>query len=450
MSVDLQALDQMSREDLIGRARVLGVERPEVMTRMELKDEIVRRSETDVVQRQRARGWLGVARDLVAGVVESGLNLPDAAALIRGEARENEWKGPPPVATVTLAEIYAHQGHLDRALGILDEVIAKESDHEAARALRERLQQERGAGGGRRRKVIVEVETEPDAQLDSQREEVTQPQAAPPPSDTIEPVDSEVVTPPEAVFASDDEEEAVQTPQSPSDAPHFEQDEAVAQPAEVSGYGDAEPVGFVNFAEPILSGPNTLPQNSLGLEADYGPVPLAEAGAEPAELAAVVSEPAPLSEQEPEPTLNFERRVPLEPDVSSAIAIRDDGRIYLYWEVAGRELASLRNSFQDARLVVRFVAHRPSPEGARRSEQVISTQELVGGSWVSEAAAQDAIRAAVGVEVQDRFYPLAIATVLAFEGDSHTLSVLFRARFTTAQPEVEERALAHYRSHLAA
>ncbi|HEX3854783.1 MAG TPA: tetratricopeptide repeat protein [Polyangiaceae bacterium] len=133
-------LERMNREQLTLKARVLGVERPELMTRVELRDEIVRRSEPDPVKQKRARGFLGVARDLVASVVEAGLNLPDAAAIIRGEGtREGDWKGPPPVATVTLAEIYAAQGHLDRALRMLDEVLAKEPDHDAARSLRDRL-----------------------------------------------------------------------------------------------------------------------------------------------------------------------------------------------------------------------------------------------------------------------------------------------------------------------
>ena len=103
---------------------MLGVERAELMTRVEMRDEIVRRSEPDHRATKRARGFLGVARDLVASVVEAGLNLPDAAAhhSRRRQSREVDWKGPPPVATVTLAEIYAAQGHLDRALRMLDAV----------------------------------------------------------------------------------------------------------------------------------------------------------------------------------------------------------------------------------------------------------------------------------------------------------------------------------------
>jgi hypothetical protein len=135
------ALDQLSREELIVRARSLGARRPEVMTRVELRDEIVRLGEEDPQVRRRSRGWLGVARDLVASVVDSGLNLPGAAAAIRGDGKpEHEWQGPPPVATLTLAEIYLAQGHTDRALAVLAEVLDSEPDHAAALALRDRIE----------------------------------------------------------------------------------------------------------------------------------------------------------------------------------------------------------------------------------------------------------------------------------------------------------------------
>jgi len=129
----------MSRDELVAKARALGVERPELMTRVELGDEIVRRSQLDPATQRGARGWLGVARDMVASVVESGLNLPDAAALIRGDRGDLDARGPAPVATVTLAEIYATQGHVERAFTMLEEVLAKEPDHPAALALQTRL-----------------------------------------------------------------------------------------------------------------------------------------------------------------------------------------------------------------------------------------------------------------------------------------------------------------------
>jgi hypothetical protein len=138
------ALESLGRDDLILHARRLGVAKPELLTRVELKDEIVRLSESDERRRSQLRGWLGVARDLIADIVEQGLHLPDAAALIRGEVRVTASPTPPrAVATVTLAEIYAAQGHLQRALGILDELLANEPEHEVAQALRERLLAER-------------------------------------------------------------------------------------------------------------------------------------------------------------------------------------------------------------------------------------------------------------------------------------------------------------------
>ena len=163
---DLELLDGLSRDELIARARSLGAQRPEVMTRVELRDEIVRRSETDPVAQRRSRGWLGVARDLVASVVDSGLNLPGAAAAIRGAPRpDREWHGPSPVATVTLAEIYLAQGHRERALGVIDEVLRAEPDHAAAIALRRRL-----AGTGdapRAPERVARVEEAAEAELDA-------------------------------------------------------------------------------------------------------------------------------------------------------------------------------------------------------------------------------------------------------------------------------------------
>lgn len=132
----------MSRPELVKRAGALGIERPDVMTRVELMDEILRRVITDAEARRKTRGWLGVARDLVASLIEQGFHLPDAAALVRRAALSGvKVNHQPPVATVTLAEIYATQGHVKRALAMLDEVLARESDHQAARQLRDRLLQ---------------------------------------------------------------------------------------------------------------------------------------------------------------------------------------------------------------------------------------------------------------------------------------------------------------------
>ena len=121
VTLDPRELDSLQRPELIERARQAGAERPEVLTRVELKDEILRLTELDEAKRREVRGWLGAARDLVAGVVEQGLNMPDAAAFIRRRVPMTSVAHAPPVPTVTLAEIYASQGHLRRALKMLDD-----------------------------------------------------------------------------------------------------------------------------------------------------------------------------------------------------------------------------------------------------------------------------------------------------------------------------------------
>lgn len=136
---DPQALKHRSRYELLQEARALGVERPERMTREELRDEIIRLSVPEDEQ-QGARGLFGVARAMLASVVEAGLKLPDAARVIRGDATlELPLRSRSPVATVTLAEIYAAQGHKGRALAMLDEVLALEPDHDEALRIRAEL-----------------------------------------------------------------------------------------------------------------------------------------------------------------------------------------------------------------------------------------------------------------------------------------------------------------------
>lgn len=140
-SMQRHELERLSREELIAHAERLNVPRPRVLTQPELIDEIIARTARTDKERARSRGWLGKARDLLARVVEQGLHLPDAARAIRAPAAAGRtWPTPPPpLPTVTLAEIYAAQGHLERAVAVLDEVIAREPDHKEARELRERF-----------------------------------------------------------------------------------------------------------------------------------------------------------------------------------------------------------------------------------------------------------------------------------------------------------------------
>ena len=132
----------MSRAELVARAASLGVERADRLTRPELRDEILRRTKTGG-EADVARGFFGIARSMLASMMETGLKMPEAAALIRGtQTLSAQVSGGPPVATVTLAEIYAAQGHPDRALAMVERVLEAEPDHLEAQRLRERLRRE--------------------------------------------------------------------------------------------------------------------------------------------------------------------------------------------------------------------------------------------------------------------------------------------------------------------
>jgi hypothetical protein len=134
-------LETLDREDLIARAEAAGVARARILTRPELVDELLIRSAADNASKQRARGFFGLARDLLARVVERGLHLPDAADRIRtiGSFPAARRSAPAALPTVTLAEIYAAQGHRQRAIETLEGVLAREPDHAAARALLSQL-----------------------------------------------------------------------------------------------------------------------------------------------------------------------------------------------------------------------------------------------------------------------------------------------------------------------
>jgi hypothetical protein len=135
-------LERLSRDALIERAEAAGVTRARILTRPELVDELLLRSTSDDAARARARGLFGLARDLVARVVERGLHLPDAAERIRslGSQEPAQHGAPAALPTVTLAEIYAAQGHRDRAVQTLRGVLSREPDHAAARALLTQLE----------------------------------------------------------------------------------------------------------------------------------------------------------------------------------------------------------------------------------------------------------------------------------------------------------------------
>lgn len=132
-------LEGLSRDELVAKAEELGVVRPRTLTMPELIDELLLATERKTGQTQkRSRGWFGRARDLLTSVIDRGLAEPTSGRTDPRLARTAP-TAPAPLPTVTLAEIYAAQGHFERAIATLDEVIARDADHAEAKKLRERF-----------------------------------------------------------------------------------------------------------------------------------------------------------------------------------------------------------------------------------------------------------------------------------------------------------------------
>ena len=73
---------------------------------------------------------------------------------------EKEETAPPPIPTDTLADIYLKQGHLDRALGVYQDILAKDPGNAGVRekyeALRNRMAKERKTEAGKKVRTRLE------------------------------------------------------------------------------------------------------------------------------------------------------------------------------------------------------------------------------------------------------------------------------------------------------
>jgi hypothetical protein len=146
--MDRASLEELNRHQLLEHALKLGVERAQVLTRHELMDEILRKTISDDEQQAAERGLLGRARDLLSNVVEQGLHRAMGQRFgDPGPIQDEDEDDEPAMATLTLAQIFVAQGHHDRALVILEEILASEPEHDAARQLRDRLIRETAVVG---------------------------------------------------------------------------------------------------------------------------------------------------------------------------------------------------------------------------------------------------------------------------------------------------------------
>jgi len=387
-------LEALTRDGLIERARRLGVPRPEVMTRVEMIDEIIRRQETDAIARRRARGWLGVARDLVASLIEQGLNLPDTAELVRkGALSPTHLQHQPPVATVTLAEIYAAQGHVKRAAGMLEEVLEKEPDHAPARALLERLRRDRTRPAVR--------EAEPEEADASPKPEETAAHAAPEAPSLPEAMAAPPAAPATQADAAPSEPEAPLAPSAPlaSPAPAPSAPEAAAEPPTLPALA-MPPEAVAPATAPEVVGAAPEPE---ALAAPPEPMPM------PAPPA---SEPAP---SPPEPSAAPSRREPVRAD--ALVIVLGDSDCFVKWELSEK---SQRERI-GAEWVVRVVSHVPRMGRALRIEMDLPVAEDVGYRRLPlrEGAS---VRAVLGTRDVHGIRPLVVASIVLKRDGAHELA----------------------------
>jgi hypothetical protein len=360
--MNAQELEGCSRTELIARAESIGVDNAKVLTRAELIDEILRRTVSDPLERRLARGLLGVARDLVARVVERGLHLPDAAAVIRGNRTKPVMSDErPPIATVTLAEIYAGQGHRERALQVLDQVLSHEPEHAAARALRDRV-------------------------------------AASPNDNAEQAVDNVVSATPSAAEQAADNVVSAMPPAADEDTSALAS-AADEDPPTAPSAADAS--ALASAADAAQSEPSTPSEPA----ADAAPAPVVlvaavSASAEPA----FADEPAGMLDDAPLPTHYDVDEVVLMPV--------DPATVFFYWEVREATRAAAAAVAPDGRLVLRILAVTPSPSGPELSMRDVALPSLVGDWLVRDMPVGAVLRAAVGWRRNTAFEPLSVAMEL--------------------------------------
>src|SRR5690606_8615645 len=144
------SLSEIPRHELIAAALELGIERSEQLTLEQLREKI-RAASAGATKAELSLGRVllfSVARNLIALVVERGLNLLDAARVIRDTVRLfPRYRSLLP--TVTLAQIYLAQGYTDRAVQTLTQIIEREPNNYTAVELYQRLTRVRDEHNGR-------------------------------------------------------------------------------------------------------------------------------------------------------------------------------------------------------------------------------------------------------------------------------------------------------------
>ncbi|MEP7125756.1 MAG: DUF4912 domain-containing protein [Byssovorax sp.] len=364
-------LEKLSREELITHATHLGVPRPRVLTQPELMDEIITRTAKTEREKTKARGWLGRARDVLAQVVEKGLHLPEAARVLRSGADDRSWPTPPPpLPTVTLAEIYAAQGHLERAIAVLDEVLTREPEHAEAHGLRSRFVEQSRARS--RRGPDVKIESTP-------------------------PVIFAVSTPAPA---------KPEEPKPPAPAPELPPQQPAQPEIHYPVVEKPEP------PKPEISPPSPSPQPEIH-------TPTTSRSAEVAPAATGVIAAMAVVEDEPALATNLdadleEAALPERYDVDEIVALAvDPFTLYFYWEVRATSLARAQARRPGGWLAVRIAGVTASWSGPVTRVRDLRVDSLHGDRFLRDIDPGSNIRVSVGWQSGEEFEPFAVGLDVA-------------------------------------
>ena len=353
-------LEKLSREELITHASHLGVPRPRVLTQPELMDEIITRTAKSEREKAKARGWLGRARDLLAQVVEKGLHLPEAARVLRSGPDDRPWPTPPPpLPTVTLAEIYAAQGHLERAIAVLDEVLTREPEHAEAHGLRSRFVEQSRART--RRGPDVRIESAPPMSFAVSAPAPAKPDAPGPPAPAPE-------LPPQQPAQPEIHHPVVERPEPP---------------------------------KPEIAPPSPQPEIQQPSTSRSGVAPVAVVAA-----MAVVDEAAVATNLDADLE---EAALPERYDVDEIVALAvDPFTLYFYWEVRATSLARAQARRPGGWLAIRIAGVTASWNGPVTRVRDLRADSLYGDRFLRDIDPGSNIRVSVGWQSGDEFEPFAV------------------------------------------
>ena len=406
-------LNKLPRQELIALAEAAGIKNAATLTKSALVGAIAPDHDDPPPS-----SWLGRARTLVARVVEQGLHLPDAAKVLRGPS-EPAAAPPPPLPTVTLAEIYAAQGYRDKALIVLNDVLSRTPSNTEAAALKQRLEAE--AAPASTADSATDPESAPASASDSAFASETGPASGTTsPSGAATTLDVSAADPAPAADAASTA--IASHAASTTDAPGASAQPSAATIASDTASASASAMPSPAIAPDAASAANTTPAT----EAASASTPDAASASPATAASADATAPPPAATTAPAAGSVSDAPADAGPPSSSAAALpkfyrRDDivalavdsSSAYVYWELRPVTFARARWRDVHGRLVIRVLSVGSAAGETASQKHDIDVDELVGDTFVRGLEAGSEVRLCLGWVGPRGFSPLAIAPPLS-------------------------------------